>query len=750
MNSLSTLLTYLFSVLMTTSLVAQDYLIPARSSSLWGYIDREENWVIKDLFDDATRFSQGLAAVKYYEKWGYINKNGEWVIQPEFEKAKSFSEGFASVYRNGKWGFIDKSGRWTIEPEYDMVSSFSEGYAVIFNEKGFQYIDKSGNLLDRNVYQIAKPFAEGLASVIHKGRKGYVNLQGQLVIEHDFDNADTFSEGLAVVGDNGKYGYINHIGSIMIPLIYKDANHFSEGLASVKQGNAWGYADKTGQLAIETEFEYAGNFENGLAVVRKDGRYGLIDTHGDWVIQPKYRDLNEVGKTISLEEELVTLIRIRMNGWQRKGEFEKSAAYMDRVTEENRLAQLKLQSQVATNELANKYIDLDLAELGMYNADAEIFTLYIPGMLPSLIPVPIDEAMWFKANWERAEIIYPQFGLINEKFMLLKHVTVLDDRSYAYDAEEHGVNTTIFQVNPELGELEIHLPQNPITQIIVTDDNTTSALPGVDMDIPENPIIQSNVFALVIGNEDYMKYQVGGNQSVNVDFASNDAIIFSKYLNKTFGIPQENITLLVNGTAGQIRQALSKMKALAKAFEGEAEFIFYYAGHGLPNEETRDPYLIPVDVAPSDLSYAISLEELYNYYTANEARKVTMFLDACFSGGARNEPLLASRGIRIRPKSPFVMGNLMVFSASRGDQSAHAYEEEKHGIFTWHVLKKFQETGGYLSYGDLAYYLDGEVNKRSLLVNDREQEPTIKVSPILENTWRDFTFLNYTMQSNAK
>jgi hypothetical protein len=88
------------------------------------------------------------------------------------------------------------------------------------------------------------------------------------------------------------------------------------------------------------------------------------------------------------------------------------------------------------------------------------------------------------------------------------------------------------------------------------------------------------------------------------------------------------------------------------------------------------------------------------------------------------------------------MGNLIVFSATRGDQTAFAYNEKKHGMFTYHMLKKIQETNGMISYGELAKYLEFEVNKRSLLINNREQEPTIKVSPILEYTWRDFAFLN--------
>lgn len=88
------------------------------------------------------------------------------------------------------------------------------------------------------------------------------------------------------------------------------------------------------------------------------------------------------------------------------------------------------------------------------------------------------------------------------------------------------------------------------------------------------------------------------------------------------------------------------------------------------------------------------------------------------------------------------MGNLIVFSASTGDQTAYAFAEENHGMFTYHLLKKMQETRGMMPFGELADYLGKEVNRRSLLVNNREQEPMVKVSPILEYTWRNFSFIH--------
>jgi len=724
------------------ALKAQDYLVPAAEYGFWGYIDKNQQWIIPARFEEALPFTQGMGCVKQYGKWGYIDQQGEWKINPKFDKAKPFSEQLASVKVYGMWGFINKSGDWVIDPKYLAVSSFSEGLAVVFEEGGFEYINKNGEKIFDKKFTYAKPFTEGLASVIQDGEKGYIDFTGRIAIHHRFEKADAFAEGLALVAQNKKYGYINHRGDLVIPLTLKNANRFSEGKASVKIGKKWGYIDKTGDVVIDPEYDYAGHFTHGLAVVRQNQKYGMIDIHGKWAIEPEFEDLNEMGRNISLEEEIIRMVESRIRKWEIKGEFEKTSDYLIRVTAENRDREVKLQTRNVINELGGRYIRLDNMELGLYNADAEMFTLYIPGMMSTLVPVPIQEAVWFKDNWERVEIHYPEFAIHDDKFVLAKFEATLDDQSYYYDAYEHGIYISNFGGMPQLDNIQISLPELPIP--LDSDVQIVSLETGSDVDknIPVNDIRQDYIFSLVIGNEDYSSYQVGSESSINVDYAENDAWIFNEYLKKTLGIPDENITLLINATAGQIKQALAKMTALAKAYDGQAEFIFYYAGHGLPEEKTGEPYLIPVDVASSDLAYAIPLQEVYETFTDYQSGKVTLFLDACFSGGARNEAMMASRGIRIRPKSPFVMGNLIVFSASRGDQTAYAYADENHGMFTYHLLKKVQETRGTVPFGILADYLRKEVNRRSLLVNNREQEPMVKVSPILEYTWRDFSFIN--------
>ena len=185
-------------------------------------------------------------------------------------------------------------------------------------------------------------------------------------------------------------------------------------------------------------------------------------------------------------------------------------------------------------------------------------------------------------------------------------------------------------------------------------------------------------------------------------------------------------------------QNLELISKIAKANNGNAELIFYYAGHGLPDEQTKEPYLIPVDVSGNDLKYAVKLMEVYKKLTENPSQKVTVFLDACFSGGARNESLLALRGVKIKPKENVLGSNLVVFTSSSGDESSAPYKDKQHGMFTYYLLKKLQSSKGNCTYKELEEYLKNEISVNSLVINKKQQTPQVIGSPDVEEKWKNW------------
>ncbi|MFO7829037.1 MAG: caspase family protein [Bacteroidales bacterium] len=247
-------------------------------------------------------------------------------------------------------------------------------------------------------------------------------------------------------------------------------------------------------------------------------------------------------------------------------------------------------------------------------------------------------------------------------------------------------------------------------------------------------------YALIIGNEDYSSYQMGLKSESNVDFAVRDAEVFKEYATQVLGVPNENIIFLTNARAIQMHRALNKINMIANITKGKADIFFYYAGHGFPDEQTQEPYLIPVDVSGADLEFALKLNDVYTKLTEYPSLRVTVFLDACFSGGARNQGLVAARGVKVKPKENIFKGNMVVFSASSGDQSSLPYKEKQHGMFTYYLLKKLQDTNGNLTYKQLSDYLSEQVAVKSILINNKEQTPETNISVDLKNSWGNLKF----------
>ena len=63
-------------------------------------------------------------------------------------------------------------------------------------------------------------------------------------------------------------------------------------------------------------------------------------------------------------------------------------------------------------------------------------------------------------------------------------------------------------------------------------------------------------------------------------------------------------------------------------------------------------------------------------------------------------------------------------------------DKEGHGLFTYYLLKKLQESEGNVTYGDLADYLHQHVKKDAFLINEKPQTPVVATSPAVVSTWK--------------
>ena len=254
----------------------------------------------------------------------------------------------------------------------------------------------------------------------------------------------------------------------------------------------------------------------------------------------------------------------------------------------------------------------------------------------------------------------------------------------------------------------------------------------VDINIPQGITKSEQTFVVILANENYRREEP-------VPYANNDGEIFKSYCIKALGIPEKNIKYVADASLNDLKYNLNWLKQVMEAYNGEAKAIFYYAGHGIPDEAQKTAYLLPVDGYGSDVTTGYKIDELYATLGKLPSKSVLVFLDACFSGSKRDGGMLASaRGVAIKAKKTNPIGNMVVFSAAQGDETAYPYKEQRHGMFTYYLLKKLQETKGEATLGEISDYVTSEVRKQSIVINGKMQTPTLTSSSVIGDAWRNW------------
>lgn len=427
-----------------------------------------------------------------------------------------------------------------------------------------------------------------------------------------------------------------------------------------------------------------------------------------------------------------------INEWQKKGEFERIADWQQRVNETSR--QQKINELLA--EVQDKYcafhaktMKLDLT-LGKYDAENEVFAITDPKQGNMYVAVPFDEAPDFKSNWDAKKVL-PQMQIYDDEVKLSALTfSMPGGKQYTYrntDAVNYNLAEMTYNFEPlELDIPKTSTPQPQQGQRNITTTQVTLTQSAVDTDIPTTDASNPNTFAIIFANEDYKNV-------ASVPFAKNDGAVFQKYCQRTLGIPTSNIHYVENASFNDIRIQLAWLKDVCDAFEGKASVIVYYAGHGIPDEASKSAYLLPVDGDGRYVQSAYKIDEFYQKLGAMNAKSVTVFMDACFSGSAREDKMLAStRGVAIKAKNGQPQGNMVVFSAAQGDETAYPNNDEQHGIFTYYLLKKLQETKGDVTLQDLGNYITTNVRQQSIVKNGKPQTPCVTPSASLGTSWQSW------------
>jgi hypothetical protein len=694
------------------------------------------------------RFSDGYYGVILNGKWGVVDKQGKEIVAPKYDdvEVRHFKDSnYVEVKLNGKIGVVDKQGNEIVAPKHDEIYTFQfkdGNYAKVKLNRKWGVVDKQGNEIVVPKYdevQYATNFNNGnYAKVKLNGKWGVVDKQGNEIVAPKYDEVEAH------------------------PFRIRNGNY-----AKVTLNGKWGVVDKQGNEIVTPKYDEMEVFpfhDSNYAEVKLNGKWGVVDKQGNEIIPCKYDEISEEQRNLikeknaqdkRLAEEAAardaaykktfeyyakTYVQNAISEWQKKGEFEKTADWQKRVTEATRKAQaadLLKEAEQAFIAERSKGLSLGSMTLGAYDPDNEVYLIQNSKYGDWLVPVPIAEARLFKSEWGNLRKA-PRYFIENDDVALADvQFTASGGKSYTY-SNKASLRYSVASIDYNFDPIEVAVPaagpSAPKGRQQISDVKLQAGTRSdVDMNIPAAGAGSSKTFAIIIANENYQENEVS-----DVEFAARDGEIFKEYCIKTLGLPATNVHYKANATLNNIRSEISWLTQVAKSYSGEASIIFYYVGHGIPDEATQSAYLLPVDGYGSDVKSGYSLNNLYAELGAMPSRSVTVFLDACFSGAKRDgEMLVAARGVAVKAKASAPVGNMIVFSAASGDETAYPYREKGHGLFTYFLLKKLQETKGNVTLGELSSYISTNVAQRSIVVNRKSQTPTVIPSPLLAGKWQN-------------
>lgn len=427
----------------------------------------------------------------------------------------------------------------------------------------------------------------------------------------------------------------------------------------------------------------------------------------------------------------------RLQKWVKKGEFESMADYQQRVND----LSIKKEYDNLIAEAGNSYLaeygnKLRLTDIKLQPYDATNETFLIESSYgPIYLHVPLQnhEAEMFKANFAAVQLRNPSY-FIDDNQVKISSITFVakNGKQYQYDNARARDYNGAPDINIDFAAI-LGSEKSKNTQR--NNNNSRQGLritkkSDVDENIPVAKRSNTNTVAMIIANEDYMK-------AVKVESAINDGNAMAEYCRKTLGMPTQNVTLTTNASLGNLFSAITDLKHKVDVLNGEADVVVYYAGHGMPDERTKDAFLMPVDADPTLPETCYALSRLYKELGELNAKSVMVFIDACFSGAERGGDMLTSaRAVAIKTNAAAPKGNMFVFSAAQGNETALPYRDKNHGLFTYFLLQKLQKSKGDVTLKELSDYVTSEVKSYSTFMNKKPQTPAVVTSGRMTDMWK--------------
>ncbi len=285
----------------------------------------------------------------------------------------------------------------------------------------------------------------------------------------------------------------------------------------------------------------------------------------------------------------------------------------------------------------------------------------------------------------------------------------------------NSASAFVKDISADLLELDIDAYASGGPAVIAAKPNKapTRLVPQGDP-VPED----ANAWAVIVGIEQYRSQVPAAKHAVA------DADAFEVYATHRLGVPKSHIKKLTGDFAGRSDMASAIEEWLPRnVVDKKSKVYFYFSGHGAPDVETGDAYLVPYDADPAYLkTRGYSVSKLYKNLDALPGTAYA-FVDACFSGSGDRSVLADGTRPLVPVKEAPAEPGVVAFSAASSKQTTGAAQDASHGLFSYYLMlglggEADSNGDGHVALDELDTFVSTRVEEEARLQN-REQKPTL-------------------------
>lgn len=211
-------------------------------------------------------------------------------------------------------------------------------------------------------------------------------------------------------------------------------------------------------------------------------------------------------------------------------------------------------------------------------------------------------------------------------------------------------------------------------------------------------------------------------------YAGHDAAVMAEYLRAIGGVPRERMRILLDRQG--VRQELEETfeQWLRKRADAETVLYVFFSGRAVVDSRSGEVLLVPYDGTPLEPGHLYSLKRLQEAVSRLPIHRAIFMLDTSLdpSPGA---------DLTTMPMPDWTSGldehrkNMeMWMVGNRNLQEAQAFDQGKHGLFTYELLRGLQgladlDRDGVVAAGELCLYARNEVARVSREQSGNKQDP---------------------------